>query len=240
MTAALRLVVVGMAALALVACESTQDKSARLAKSGSTALKQEGLDVRKRNRDVKVVDTAVLQDVNGAAAVVVLRNTARAPLRGVPVEINVLGRSGKSVFRNNEAGLDPSLVGPSVLPPGTQFAWVHDQVVVYGKVGSVKVTPGREEGTVNGKLPEIEWSEPRLQGDPVSGIEATGTISNRSDIDQRELIIYCVARKGGRIVAAGRGGIPRLRPGQTRNYHIFFIGNPRGAELTLAAPPVNL
>jgi hypothetical protein len=240
MTAVVRVVAVGVAALGLVACESTQDKSARLAKSGATVLQEEGLDVRKRNPDVRVVDKAVLQDANGAAVVVVLRNTGPAPLRGVPVEINVRGGSGKSVFRNNEAGLDPSLVGPSVLAPGTQFGWVHDQVVAYGKVASVEATPGPEEGTVSGRLPEIELSEARLEGDPVSGIEATGTISNRSDIDQRDLIIYCVARKRGRIVAAGRGGVPRLRPGQTRNFHIFFIGDPRGAELTLAAPPVNL
>jgi hypothetical protein len=240
MTAAIRLVAAALAALAMVACESTQDKSARLAKSGATALNQEGLDVRKRNPDVKVVGKAVLQDANGAAVVVVLRNTGRAPLRGVPVEINVLGRSGKSEFRNNDPGIEPSLVGPSVLPPGTQLGWVHDQVVAYGKVASLKATPGPEKGTVSGKLPKIELSEPRLEGDPVSGIEATGTISNRSDVEQRDLVIYCVARKGGEIVAAGRGGVPKLRVGQTRNYHIFFIGDPRGAELTLAAPPTTL
>jgi hypothetical protein len=83
-------------------------------------------------------------------------------------------------------------------------------------------------------------SRARLTGDVASGLEAIGTITNRSEREQRDLVLYCVARKGKRIVAAGRGQVPRLRAGQTKPFHIFFIGDPRGAELQVEAPPTTL
>jgi hypothetical protein len=142
-------------ALALVACESTQEKSARLAKSGTASFTEKGLDVRHRNTAVKVVERQVLQDENGAAAVVVLRNRGSAALRGVPVEINIRDRQGKRLFSNDEAGIEASLVGPSVLPPGTDFAWVHDQVVLDRPAASLTAVPGRQKGTVRGALPKL-------------------------------------------------------------------------------------
>ena len=81
---------------------------------------------------------------------------------------------------------------------------------------------------------------PHLENDPTSGISAVGRVTNRSSILQRKLVLYCVARRGARIVAAGRGGIDRLKPGKSARYTIFFIGNPKGARLTVAAPPTTL
>jgi hypothetical protein len=136
--------------------------------------------------------------------------------------------------------VDKALVGPSILPPGEDFAWVHDQVVTTGKPLTVKATPGAAQGSITGTLPKIEFSQPQLHGDPTSGIEATGTVTNASQVEQQDLVLYCIARKGANIVAAGRGGIPRLRVGQKRSYHIFFIGDPRGAKLSVEAPPTVL
>jgi hypothetical protein len=227
-------------AATVAGCESTQTKSARLKAKGGKVFQEKGLDVKGKNESVKVVQTRVLQDSNGAAAVVVLRSTAPRSMRSVPVEIAVRGASGKTLFRNNAAGIEPSLVGPSLLAPGHDFAWVNDQVVASGKVASVKATVGKQKGDLKGSPPKLVVSSPRLQIDPSSGPEATGTVTNRSKLDQRELTLYCVARKGSRIVAAGRGGIPRIKPGQKRAYQIFFIGNPRGARLTVEAPPTTL
>lgn len=235
----LGVVLVAVAAVA-VACQSTQDKSRERQAQGGEPFTEEGLDVQQRNPDVRVVETRVLQDANGAAAVIVLRSRAANPLRGVPVEIDVAGQGRKSVFKNDQPGLDDSLTGPSVLLPGEEFAWVHDQVVAEGRVASVEATPGRAKGVVAGELPQLQVSAPRLEGDPTSGVEATGSVTNGSDVEQRELTLYCVARREGQIVAAGRGAIPRLKARQRLPYHIFFIGNPRGAKLTLEAPPTAL
>jgi hypothetical protein len=237
----MRQVLRAVAATALIAtvaaCESSQDKSARLRAQGAEIFTEKGLDVRRASREVRVVTTEVLQDQNGAAAVVVMRSTSQSALRGVPVEIDVRGKGGKSVFKNNEPGLQDSLTGPSVLSPASELAWVHDQVVADGRATSVKATPGAAAGSIPGELPSLAVSEPQLRGDPVSGVEATGTVENTSSVEQRELVLYCVARKDGRIVAAGRGAIPRLKAGQKRTYHIFFIGDPKGAKLTVEAPP---
>ena len=240
MSRALAGLAVGLALLAPTACESTQAKSAELKAHGGKAFKQEGLDVKQRNGDIDVVAKQVIHDANGTAVVVVMRSRAAQPLEGVPVEIEVLGKGGKSLFKNDQPGVDKALVGPSVLPPGRDFGWVHDQVVTSAPAVSVKVTPGAGKGPVTGQLPKIELSAPKLHGDPTSGIEATGTVTNASDIEQADLVLYCVARRGDRIVAAGRGGIPRLKARQKRGYHIFFIGDPRGAKLSVEAPPTVL
>jgi hypothetical protein len=240
MSGRLPLAALALAALALGACESTQQKSERLSKEGGQVFSEQGLDVQRRNADVQVVDKRVLQDQNGTAAVVVLRSRAGAPLYGVPVEIEVAGADGKTLFKNDQPGIDPALVGPSVLVPGKEFAWVNDQVVATAKAVSVKATPGAAKDKPAGRLPKIEVTAPRLQGDPVSGVQATGTVTNRSQVEQTDLVLYCVARKGRQVVAAGRGAIPKLKPGKRMPYHVFFIGDPRGATLSIEAPPTVL
>lgn len=77
--------------------------------------------------------------------------------------------------------------------------------------------------------------------DSASGVEASGTVVNRSRVEQRLLVVSCIARKGGRIVAAGRAQIERLKVGPKKvPYHVFFIGDPRGAQLSVSAPPTIL
>lgn len=228
-----------LAALLLVGCESTQDSSRRLENTGGAPTREKGLAIRSESRDVEVTATAVVSDENGAAAVVELRNRARRTLAGVPLAIDVAdGR--RSVFKNDDPGLEPSLVGVSVLPPGASLAWVNDQVLADGDARSVKAKVGRDSDEAPARLPRIDVGPPKLANDPTSGVTAEGTVTNRSPLPQRELTLFAVARKGRRVVAAGRGQVERLRAGRSARYQIFFIGNPRGARLEIAAPPTNL
>lgn len=226
-------------ALSLLACESTQDKSARLA-AQTPALKQaHGLRIARASKVVKVGQTRVLSDKNGTAAVVELRNTSRRTLAKVPVAITVKnGR--KTVFKNDDAGLDPALVGVPVLLPGQHMLWVNDQVLATARAKRVRARVGVERGKAPRRLPEIRITPPKLELDPTSGVLAVGKLVNRSDVLQKNIVVYAVAQKGGRIVAAGRGAIEKLKPKGSATYQIFFIGNPRGARLTLAAPPTTL
>ena len=83
-------------------------------------------------------------------------------------------------------------------------------------------------------------SPPRA-GHDFSGAKVTGTVTDQSKIDQQHLILFAVARSGGRIVAAGRGQIKALKVGaRPANYTIYFIGNPVGADVTIQAPPTTL
>ena len=68
---------------------------------------------------------------------------------------------------------------------------------------------------------------------------AVGFAANRSKVEQRKLVIFAVARKGGRVVAAGRAQINRVKPRKRTRYTIF-IGNPRGARISPEAPPTSL
>jgi hypothetical protein len=231
----------GVAAAGLAACESTQDKSARLEAQGQKILQAKGLEIGKGEvaANVEVVETTLLSDQNGAAVVVRLRNESDQDLAAVPIAIDVKDANGKSVFKNDLPGLEAGLVGMPVLRAGATADWVHDQVFAVRNPDSVAVRVAEGSPLPPGALPDVEVSEPKLAVDPVSGVEASGTVQNRSGEEQRNILLLAVAREGKGVVAAGRGLIDRLKVDKTVNYTIFFIGNPRGADLTVEAFPLN-
>jgi len=230
--------------LLLTGCTSTQEKASQIRRNAG-AFNQKGVTVARQNPDVAVGRTSVIQDENGTAAVVEVRNKTDRDLSGLPISIDVLGRKRKPIFRNDTPGLEPSLTGTSVLEGRTSFFWVNDQVAVGQDLGArartVKAKVGRPTGPPAPRpLPKVSLGTPRITNDPYSGSFARGNATNKSKVEQRKLIIFAVARKGGRIVAAGRGGIDRLPAKGRRLYRIFFIGDPRGAQLELSAPPTVL
>jgi len=232
-----------LAAVAFAGCQSTQEKSAELAKQGQQAFTEKGLSVTKENPDVKVLGTTVLSDPNGSAVAVELRNTSSKALVNLPIAIDVRDKKGKTVFQNNLPGLDPALTSIALLKPGETATWVNDQVFAASKPASVKVKVGiGERGGAPEKLPSIEVSAPKLTDDPVSGVEANGVVHNHSKLLQRKFTLFTVARKGNKIIAAGRGEIDKLKPiaGKNFNYHVFFIGDPKGGSLQLFSPPTAL
>jgi hypothetical protein len=230
------------AAVLVTACESTQSKSARLAKSGGKSFKEKGLVITQRNESVTVGTTTVLTDPNGSAVAVELKNDSRKVLTNVPIGVDVLDAAGKSVFKNDAAGLEPALTSISVLRAGESVTWVNDQVQPAGTAKTVKAAIGvqKADAATPADLPKTRVTPGRLAADPVSGFEATGYVYNDSKFEQRRLVVYCVARKGGKVVAAGRGVIQKIKAGRRGRYHVFFIGNPRGAKLEVAAPPTVL
>jgi hypothetical protein len=226
-----------LAAAGVAGCQSTQDRSAELKKKAGTVLsKTTQTVVTRTSPDIRVVQTATLSDRNGAAAVVELRNTSTHAFVNLPIAIDVKDGHGASLFRNDATGLEPSLVGPAFVAAKADFTWVNDQVTAGSPPRSVAARIGVAPGPT-AAVPRIDVTPPHLETDPVSGISAVGRVVNRSTILQRKLVLYCVARRGNRVVAAGRGGIDRLRPGKPTRYTIFFIGNPKGAKLTVSAPP---
>ena len=234
--------VAALAALVLLfaGCESTQDTSARLEREGGGSIgEQKGVVVSRRSEDVKVLSTDVLQDENGTAVVVRMRNTGRQTLAQVPISIDVRGRARRSLFRNDQPGLEPTLAHVPLIRPGEEFAWVNDQVAAAQTARTVKAKVGNAKA-VRGGVPAVSVTRPRLEQDPVSGMAAVGFAANRSKVEQRKLVIFAVARKGGRVVAAGRAQINRMKPRKRTRYTIFFIGNPRGARISLEAPPTRL
>jgi len=230
-----------LAAAALAAgCTSTQEKARQLAKGGSEAFTASGVEVAKANPDVKVLDTAVLTDQNGSAAVVVMKTASgkRAAAK-LPVAIDVRGADGKSVFRNDAPGLEPSLTSVAAAAPGQTIAWVNDQVAATGAPKKVVARVGIPDGKAPRRIPQLTVSGVKVV-DEAAGAAARGKVRNRSKVEQRELVLYGVARKGDRIVAAGRAQVRRVKPGARASFRMYFIGDPRGAELSISAPPTSL
>ena len=72
--AALAPAVALLAAIALSGCQSTQEKSAAIGRTAKRLTRETGLTIARSNAAVAVGRRTVIQDRNGAAAVVELRN----------------------------------------------------------------------------------------------------------------------------------------------------------------------
>jgi hypothetical protein len=229
-------VAVALAGVALVAtgCQSTQEKSAQIGEELGPVKQEKGLKISKPSKDVEVVSSTVLSDAEGAAVVVEVKNTSDRDLAEVPIAIDVRDAKGRSVYANDLPGLEPALTSIPFIAAGEEATWVNDQVLATGKPESVKVTVGAGGTPYDGEVPEFSVSEPKLEGDPYSGVVAGGNVENRSGETVDRLLLYAVARKGSEVAAAGRGAIERVKPEpKPLPYNVYFIGDPAGAEVEM-------
>jgi len=238
---ALIALVLAAAVAALPACETTQEKSARLSKSAGTLLAVNGLKITRENAGVKVESETVLHDPNGVAAVVGLRNTGPAQA-AVPVAIDVRDAKGRSLYDNSVPGLDPSLTSLPAIARGARTFWVNNQIQTATAPRRVAAKVGVTKAPVPGALPKIDIAKLTYRKD-VSGVYARGVIANRSKVPQRRLVVACISRRSGKVVAAGRAIVEKLQPAPTPKpvtFRVYFIGDPKGGALSCVAPPTVL
>lgn len=230
-------------AVASSGCSSTRAQAAKFTQEGGRAFTAHGLRVGNANRDVQLLEREVVSDANGTAAVIVLKSTGAQALGDVPIALAVKDAHGKVLWRNDAPGLEPGLTHAALLAPGETVTWVNDQVLIPG--GGRPAALGAKVGAGDPAPPTatrlaIEVQDARLEGDPASGVTAVARAVNRSDVDQHDLVIAAVARRGGKLVAAGRAIVPQLRANGHERFQVFFIGDPRGAELSFDAQPSTL
>jgi len=233
-----RAAALALAALALTACESSQEKSAKLekvAKREAAAAKHRNtsLSIVHESTKVKVSATAILHGAEGAAAVVTLRNLSGAALRDVPIQISVRNTAGATVYANDAPSLAAALVSVPLLPAHATTSWVDDQVQATGVPASVSAKVGEGEAA-RAPIPQLSVQGTRLSdesGEP----QAEGSVLNRSAAGLHEVVVYAVARRAGRIVAAGRAVLPQAPAGASTRFQLYFIGDPRGAQLQFSA-----
>jgi hypothetical protein len=180
-------------ALALSACQTTQELSAQRSREAKKLVNQKGLTVGRENPNVAVGATSIVQDENGIAAVVELRNTGTVAQAGLPVSIAVTDAKGKRLYRNDVAGLEDSLVSMALLNKGEDAFWVNNQITAVGKPAKVQARVGAAKGKVPAQVPSFTIADVGLQSDSGS-VFAKGTIVNRSKVAQKRLTIFCVAR----------------------------------------------
>jgi hypothetical protein len=231
-------------ALAVGGCESSQEKSAQLERAAKVERARNpvqashGLTITQASRAVQVVATQVLHSSEGNAAVVTLHNTSPHALRDVPIAVTVKDAAGGTLYQNNAPGLEAALTSVPLLQPDAQFTWIDDQVQASG-VGGAPTTVS----AVVGEVPQAPASVPKIA---VSGVHpneeggssgAAGTVANSSTVAQKGLVVYGIARRGGRIVAAGRAVLAEVAAHSSSPFQVLFIGSAAGAKLEVSAPP---
>ncbi len=229
-----------LAALALSGCESTQEESAKLEKTAKREqakhprLAQKGLSITRASRQVSVLDATLVSDSEGAAAAVTVRNVSSRALKEVPIAITVKSRNGQILYQNNAPGLEAALTQVSSLPAHGTATWVDDQIPTAGQPVSVSAIVG-ESPALNGLEPRIEVGGLHLSEETTG--EASGTVRNRSQVSQQKLVVYVVARRAGKIAAAGRAVLAEVAAGASVPFQAFLVGTTAGAKLEASAPP---
>ncbi len=104
MRAAVAALVLVAVAAGLSACESTADKSARIAAAGRDAVQAAGTLKIRHNAEVRVARAVVVRGAGGAvAAAVEVRNAGARAQRDVPVLIDVRDARGASLYKQRRA-----------------------------------------------------------------------------------------------------------------------------------------
>ncbi len=233
----MRRLALALAALALGGCETTAQKSAKLeaaAKRAGTAhgvlATNAGLRISHPSTVAKVLATAVVHSSEGTAVVVQLRNTSASALRDVPIEVTVRDARGAAIYSNTAPGLGRALISVSSIPAHGELTWVDDQIQTTGAPASVEAVVGQSPATPV-TPPRLEVRGTHLSEEGGASGAASGTLVNHSPIAQREVVVYAVARRGGRIVAAGRAVLPEAPAGASTPFQLFFIGDPAAARV---------
>ncbi len=222
--------------VALSGCQTTMERSAELRRAAKhTVLASQGVSVTSESPSVKVLYSTVLRSSEGTAVVVGLRNTSSRTLENAPIEITVRDAKGGVLYQNNQPGLDPSLTRVSSLAPGAQAVWVDDQVQTAGVATSASALVG-EAAKASGGLPKVSVEGTHLVEEGGAGTGAAGTVVNRSHLAQEHLVVYAIARRGSRIVAAARAILPEASPGASVHFQAYFVGDPHGASIATSAP----
>ena len=229
------------AALLLTGCESSQSESARLRSQSKLSAPEQGLRIGRVSPDVRVTASTVLNDVRAkrSAAVITLHNTSARVQAALPLAFSVADAAGTKVFANDAPGASTDLTTVPSLPARGTLVWVNDAIVNVTGAQSVaaKVGTGKPAPT---SAPRLRLSKVALRNDPVDGVTAVGKVFNDSTVVQQRLVIFAVARRAGKIVAAGRSVVASVKPGpKGARFTVYFVGDPRGARLSLAAPPVS-
>jgi hypothetical protein len=226
------------ALVALGGCESSQEKSAKLEREAKLAVRNapKGLAIARSSRRVRATSTAIVTGSEGAAVLVTLRNSSAAAERELPIAITVRNAAGAEVYTNTTPGTTHQLTTVPLVPAHGSLVWIDDQVSASAATART-VTALVGEGTpAHGAAPRITVTAAHIVTDPSNGVGGEATVTNHSDVEQRELVVFATALRGGRVVAAGRSVVPQLAAHGSASVQVFFVGSPVGAQLQLSAP----
>jgi hypothetical protein len=223
-------------ALGLVACETTQEKAARLAVRSDRKSDRKPIQVRRVDHQVKVVRVSLVRGSGGAAVAVTLRNTGSTPVNDLPILVGVKTAGGEQPL-NADGHLPYFQAHAPAIAPGEETTWVfttEDDLAsaqsAYAKVGQPPSSPV----TTASRVPALSV---HTDSHSSGGETVHATVSNGTGLPQYDLAVYAWADKGGHLVAAGHAQISDLNEGDSSTVKVALIGDPKGADVHVAAPP---
>ena len=228
----------GLIVLGASGCETTQQQSAKIARTlGHQSAIAGTTRLGAANRDVRIEQAVLLTAAGQSAVALKLTNTSTRTQTDFPVLIEVLDAKGSAVYRNNTSGIEPSIQEFALLAPHATAWWVDNEVLASGGVPKTATGQlGAATAPAPGAVPSIT-TEAVSASDSFPGPHVSVTVRNRSTIAQRQLPVYAVARRGGRVVGAGRGIIPSLAPGAGAQVQVPMVGSVSESTISLTVPP---
>jgi hypothetical protein len=214
-------------AAAVSGCATTQDANKRASiNADRTLASREPLVLKGTARDVQVVSTSVINGKDGSAVVVVLRGAK--PVNDLPIEVGPEG--GEPV--NTRPNVPYFQSHAPAIAPGEEATWVYVSKEplhadrAFARVGA----PASPPLATAEHLAELE------AGGSNHGSSVHAEVTNDIGIPQYDLDVYAVARKGGRIVAAGRANLEHLGVSKTARLTLPLVGEAKGAQIQVFAP----
>lgn len=221
-----------------VGCDSTQQRNDRAALTAERELlSREPLKLGTRSREVDVTRVTLLRSgTAGRLAVVVeLRSRADRALTDVPIAVGLRSRRGGVIRLNAKPGLEWFQRHVPVIAPGGTTTWVftgrrrtHAPVTPFAEVGTAAAKPSAR---TDGALPRVDAA---VLG--AGRARARARVTNGSGVPQYGLQVYLLARRGARVVAAGRTTVRHLGTGDRATVAVPLIGSahhPRPAALAI-------
>jgi len=228
----------GLIVLGASGCETTQQQSAKIARTlGHQSAIAGTTRLGAANRDVRIEQAVLLTAAGQSAVALKLTNTSTRTQTDFPVLIEVLDAKGSAIYRNNTSGIEPSIQQFALLAPHATAWWVDNEVLASGGVPKTATGQlGAATAPAPGAVPSIT-TEAVSASDSFPGPHVSVTVRNRSTIAQRQLPVYAVALRGGRVVGAGRGIIPSLAPGAGAQVQVPMVGSVSESTISLTVPP---
>jgi hypothetical protein len=223
--------------LGFAACETTQDKAARLAVRSDRQSDRKPIQVHRVDHQVKVVRASLVRGSGGAAVAVTLRNTGSTPVNDLPILVGVKTAAGGDQPLNGDGHLPYFQAHAPAIAPGEEATWVfttQDDLAsaesAYAKVGEPSPSPV----TTASRVPALGV---HTDSHSTGGDTVQATVSNDTGLPQYDVAVYAWADRDGQLVAAGHAQISDLNEGDTSTVKVALIGNPEGADVHVAAPP---
>ena len=167
----------------------------------------------------------------------------RAPSAACPIEIDVRGAGGQERLQEQRARASrTSLVGRSVLCAGqasSPGSTTRSSATAASRLGQGP-SRGRPRARRGRARRDRHRSQARWWATPCPASRRPGTCPTARAWSSGAWSSTASPARAARSSPPGGGDRAAQAPASGADYHIFFIGDPRGAELTVEAPPTVL